>query len=79
MESDLHELMKRNRGILEESDYQLILYDILKGLKFIHSADVLHRDIKTKNILINSNFDVQICDFGMVRPIMNHSKLGILS
>lgn len=79
MESDLFDVVKKSKGKLEESDCQIIIYDILKGLKYIHSADVMHRDIKSKNILFNSNFDVQICDLGMVRPIMDHSKRGILS
>ncbi len=45
------------------------LYQLLRGLKFIHSANVLHRDIKPSNLLVNSACDLKICDFGMARPM----------
>nr|CDJ91932.1 Serine threonine protein kinase-related domain containing protein [Haemonchus contortus] len=40
---------------------------ILRGLKYIHSANVIHRDLKPSNILLNSNCDLKICDFGLAR------------
>ena len=48
---------------------QYFLYQILRGLKYIHSANVLHRDLKPGNILINANCDLKICDFGMARTM----------
>ena len=50
-----------------EDHIQFILYQVLRGLKYIHSAEVLHRDLKPQNILVNSNLDVRICDFGLAR------------
>ncbi|PIO68815.1 hypothetical protein TELCIR_09385 [Teladorsagia circumcincta] len=41
--------------------------NILRGLKYIHSANVIHRDLKPSNILLNSNCDLKICDFGLAR------------
>lgn len=46
---------------------QYFLYQILRGLKYIHSANVLHRDLKPSNLLLNSNCDLKICDFGLAR------------
>ncbi|KAE8673900.1 Mitogen-activated protein kinase 6 [Hibiscus syriacus] len=43
------------------------LYQILRGLKYIHSANVLHRDLKPGNLLVNANCDLKICDFGLAR------------
>ena len=40
---------------------------ILRGLKYIHSANVLHRDLKPSNLLVNSNCDLALCDFGLAR------------
>jgi hypothetical protein len=40
---------------------------ILRGLKYIHSADVLHRDLKPSNLLLNASCDLKICDFGLAR------------
>lgn len=38
---------------------------ILEGLRFIHAAGIVHRDIKPHNILITENDTAKICDFGM--------------
>ena len=40
---------------------------ILRGLKYIHSANVLHRDLKPSNLLVNTNCDLKICDFNLAR------------
>jgi Serine/threonine protein kinase len=47
----------------------------LRGLKYMHSACILHRDLKPRNILINSNCDLKICDFGLARPFINEMKV----
>ncbi|XP_042512212.1 mitogen-activated protein kinase 3-like [Macadamia integrifolia] len=66
METDLHNVIYSNQELTEEHR-QYILYQILRGLKYIHSANVIHRDLKPSNILLNSNCDVKICDFGLAR------------
>ncbi|KAI4365985.1 hypothetical protein MLD38_021916 [Melastoma candidum] len=43
------------------------VYMILSGLKYLHSANVLHRDLKPGNLLINANCDLKIADFGLAR------------
>lgn len=47
---------------------QFIVYQILRGLKYLHSAGVIHRDLKPSNIAINQNCDIKILDFGLARP-----------
>ena len=49
------------------SPVQYFLYQILRGLKYIHSANVLHRDLRPSNLLLNANCDLKICDFGLAR------------
>ena len=44
---------------------------MLRGLKYIHSAKVFHRDLKPKNILANSDCKLKVCDFGLARPAFN--------
>jgi serine/threonine protein kinase len=40
---------------------------LLRGLLYIHSANVIHRDLKPSNILANKNCDLKICDLGLGR------------
>ncbi|KAI3995225.1 hypothetical protein MKX01_032027 [Papaver californicum] len=67
MDSDLHQIIRSNQGLSEEHS-QYFLYQILRGLKYIHSANVIHRDLKPSNLLLNANCDLKICDFGLARP-----------
>ncbi|MCL4151819.1 UNVERIFIED_CONTAM: hypothetical protein GTU68_054848, partial [Idotea baltica] len=46
---------------------KVFLYQILRGLKYLHSARIIHRDIKPGNLLVNSNCVLKICDFGLAR------------
>ncbi|PIN07201.1 Mitogen-activated protein kinase [Handroanthus impetiginosus] len=66
MDTDLHQVINSNQALSEEH-CQYFLYQILRGLKYIHSANVLHRDLKPSNILLNGNCDLKICDFGLAR------------
>lgn len=46
---------------------QFFLYQLLRGLKYVHSANVLHRDLKPSNLFLNANCDLKIGDFGLAR------------
>lgn len=67
MDTDLHQIIRSNQGLSEEH-CQYFLYQILRGLKYIHSANVIHRDLKPSNLLLNANCDLKIIDFGLARP-----------
>lgn len=47
----------------------LITYNILVGLKYIHSAGVWHRDLKPANVLLFENGEAKLCDFGLARSV----------
>lgn len=76
MESDLHQVIKANDDLTPQH-YQFFLYQLLRGLKYIHTANVFHRDLKPKNILANSDCKLKICDFGLARVSFNDAPSAI--
>ncbi|KAI3409558.1 Mitogen-activated protein kinase [Psidium guajava] len=76
MESDLHQVIKANDDLTPEH-YQFFLYQLLRGLKYIHAANVFHRDLKPKNILANADCKLKICDFGLARVAFNDAPSAI--
>ncbi|RIA96497.1 CMGC/MAPK/ERK protein kinase [Glomus cerebriforme] len=66
MEADLHAIIRSGQP-LTDAHYQSFTYQILSGLKYIHSANVLHRDLKPGNLLVNADCELKICDFGLAR------------
>jgi len=66
MDTDLHQII-RSPQPLSDDHCQYFLYQVLRGLKYIHSAAILHRDLKPSNLLVNANCDLKICDFGLAR------------
>nr|KAJ3422059.1 Mitogen-activated protein kinase [Polyrhizophydium stewartii] len=66
MEADLHQII-RSEQPLTDAHYQYFIYQICRGLKYIHSANVLHRDLKPGNLLVNADCELKICDFGLAR------------
>ncbi|KAI5439975.1 Mitogen-activated protein kinase 4, variant 2 [Lathyrus oleraceus] len=66
MDTDLHQIIRSNQP-LNLDHCQYFLYQLLRGLKYVHSANVLHRDLKPSNLLLNGNCDLKIGDFGLAR------------
>ncbi|XP_060611538.2 mitogen-activated protein kinase 6 [Anolis sagrei] len=79
METDLAKLVEQ--GPLPEEHARLFMYQLLRGLKYIHSANVLHRDLKPANLFINTeDLVLKIGDFGLARIMDPHySHKGHLS
>ncbi|CAL5397780.1 unnamed protein product [Camellia sinensis] len=66
LDTDLHQIIRSNQP-LNDDHCRYFLYQILRGLKYVHSANVLHRDLKPSNLLLNANCDLKIGDFGLAR------------
>ena len=67
MDVDLYTLIREN--ILAEKHKKYILYQTAKAMMYLHSAGLIHRDVKPSNILVNEACDAKLCDFGLVRSI----------
>ncbi len=68
MDTDLHYII-HSKQPLSDDHIQYFMYQILRGLKAVHAAKVLHRDLKPGNLLVNKNCDLKICDFGLARGV----------
>jgi len=81
MESDLHAVIRAN--ILEDIHKRFIIYQLLKAFKYMHSANVIHRDMKPSNLLLNSECLLKVADFGLARlvdaPKEDGSKQQVLT
>ncbi|KAM7282741.1 putative mitogen-activated protein kinase [Ixodes scapularis] len=65
MGSDLNNIIRTQR--LSDDHVQFLVYQILRGLKYIHSAGIIHRDLKPSNIAVNEDCELKILDFGLAR------------
>ncbi|KAG8512115.1 Mitogen-activated protein kinase 13 [Galemys pyrenaicus] len=65
MQTDLQKIMGME---FSEEKIQYLVYQMLKGLKYIHSAGVIHRDLKPGNLAVNEDCELKILDFGLARP-----------
>lgn len=66
MGADLNNIVKTQK--LSDDHVQFLVYQILRGLKYIHSAGIIHRDLKPSNIAVNEDCELKILDFGLARP-----------
>ncbi len=41
--------------------------DLLKGMSYLHDRKIVHRDLKTSNLLYSNEGILKICDFGLAR------------
>ena len=69
METDLYKLLKTQH--LSNDHICYFLYQILRGLKYIHSANVLHRDLKPSNLLLNTTCDLKVYTNSMLSYFWN--------
>ena len=67
MEINLHAVIRAN--ILEEVHKKYIIYQCIKAIHYMHSGELLHRDMKPSNVLLNSDCHVKLCDFGLARSV----------
>lgn len=68
MDTDLSQLIHtKQRLVLDHHRY--FLYQILKALKYLHSANVVHLDIKPGNLFVNGKSELKIGDFGLAKII----------
>ncbi|XP_076167224.1 cyclin-dependent kinase 5 [Ptiloglossa arizonensis] len=66
-DQDLKKYFDSLNGEIDLDVVKSFLYQLLRGLAFCHSRNVLHRDLKPQNLLINKNGELKLADFGLAR------------
>ena len=74
METDLHAVIRAN--ILEDVHKQYLMYQSFKALMYMHSAELVHRDMKPSNLLLNSECLMKVADFGLARSLLQGEVQG---
>ncbi|KAJ9540726.1 hypothetical protein OSB04_027232 [Centaurea solstitialis] len=74
MEHDLAGLLSSPNVRFSDSQIKCYMRQLLKGIAYCHSRGVLHRDIKTSNILVNNQGQVKIADFGLANFLASKSR-----
>jgi mitogen-activated protein kinase 1/3 len=69
MDFDMFKVIRKGRNELTEEHIQYIMYQIFLGMYVLHQNNIVHRDIKPNNILLNDSCDLKICDFGFAREV----------
>ena len=71
---NLFSFVKKRRK-LNEKISKFLFKQIILGIKHIHSQNIVHRDVKLENILIDLNNTIKICDFGIGRILSSPDEL----
>ncbi|XP_060071161.1 cyclin-dependent kinase 7-like, partial [Ylistrum balloti] len=67
METDLEIVIKDNEIVLTPGHIKSYILQTLKGLEYLHSHWILHRDLKPNNLLINQQGILKLGDFGLAK------------
>ena len=66
-EQDLASLLDNMQTPFSESQVKCIMKQVLRGLRYLHSSFIVHRDLKVSNLLMTDKGCVKIADFGLAR------------
>ncbi|CAM9474591.1 unnamed protein product, partial [Choristocarpus tenellus] len=73
---DLRTLLGKDSALLEASFCRSLTLDIALGMEYLHSKKMIHGDLKSANILLNSNNQAKIADFGTAQTAGEYTTLG---
>jgi mitogen-activated protein kinase 1/3 len=74
METDMHCVIQTQDLLDDHAQY--FIYQTLRALKALHSADVIHRDLKPLNLLLNASCDLKVCNFSLARSVKTAEPSG---
>lgn len=64
MDIDLLTILHRQKEDITSDHHVFFMYQLLKAVAYLHKQNIVHRDIKSSNLLVNSDCTLKLCDFG---------------
>ena len=81
MDHELKSILEDRKLNYSHAQIKCLLYQILKGVNYMHKRWIFHRDLKTSNLLYGNNGILKICDFGLARkfgsPLRPYTNLVV--
>ncbi|KAK9054575.1 hypothetical protein SSX86_025654 [Deinandra increscens subsp. villosa] len=74
VDNELKGYMERKKQPFSQGEVKRLMINLLEGLSYLHDNYVMHRDLKTSNLLLNNDGELKICDFGMSRQYASPLK-----
>lgn len=73
----LYDILHKKKINLTQSDQKKLVKQVLSSIAFLHEHDIVHRDIKSHNFLVDDNLTVKLCDFGLARhkDVLNQGSM----
>jgi serine/threonine protein kinase len=57
------------RQYFTTSEIQFFMFGIIKGIQYLHSKQIIHRDLKLGNIFLDKQFNIKLGDFGLATKL----------
>lgn len=67
LEHDMKTLLNNMHEPFLPSETKTLLLQVISAVEFLHSHWIMHRDLKTSNLLMNNRGEIKLADFGMAR------------
>lgn len=67
----LHALLFKSKRLVSFNSKVLMAHQVAEGLTFLHDKSIVHRDLKTMNIVMDMELNCKICDFGLTITLEN--------
>eukprot|EP00936_MAST-01D_sp_MAST-1D-sp1_P002094 g2094.t1 len=74
MDTDLHRIIQSKQSLTEQH-VRYFLFQLLRGVQFLHRNGILHRDLKPGNLLVSKTCELRITDFGLARKATSSKRM----
>lgn len=71
----LDSIIKNHPKAFDFTQKYIVMYGIAAGMHYLHSKNIMHRDVKPENVLMNKNLEPIITDFGLSKQIQDYNNL----